>query len=122
MTEQRRFTPEHLASAREWFDEVLDAARAVHVRGERRAAEGILMSLDRWLTDRGVATREPSPLTELTMVVEAIIGDNVLRRADAGVYTREASVLGNPLGAHLALTFDDADRLGHAVLDALDAR
>ncbi|WP_221585517.1 hypothetical protein [Microbacterium sp. G2-8] len=119
MTEQRSFSTGYVDTARSWFDEVLRAARDVHVIGERRAAEGILLSLDRWFIDRAVVTREPSPLTELTMVVGAILGDDVLRRVDSGVYLEEASVLHNPLGAHITLTFDDAGRLGRAVLAAI---
>lgn len=119
MTEQRSFSIDYVDAAREWFDEVLQAARDVHVIGERRAAEGILLSLDRWFIDRAVVTGDPSPLTELTMIVGAVLGDDVLRRQDAGVYLEETSVLRNPLGAHITLTFDDADRLGRAVLDAI---
>lgn len=121
MTGKRRFSREYVADAREWFDEVLRAARDVHVRGERRAAEGILLSLDRWFIDREVVRRRPSPLTELTAVVDAILGDGTLREPPGGVYDPDEAVLGCPIGAHITLTFDDADLLGHAVFDALEA-
>ncbi|WP_110588406.1 hypothetical protein [Microbacterium suaedae] len=122
MTRQRSFSAEYVEAARTWFEEVLQAARDVHVMGERRAAEGILLSLDRWFIDRDVVRRGQSPLTELGMVVGAILGDGALPRPDGGEYAPDMSVLGSPVGAHITLTFDDADLLGHAVLDAISVR
>ena len=70
MKRRTTFAPEYLADAREWFEEVLRAARDVHVIGERRAAEGILLSLDRWLLARevkrgpiGTSRSSPVPIT-----------------------------------------------------------
>ncbi|WP_156760858.1 hypothetical protein [Microbacterium karelineae] len=119
MTRHRSFSPDYAGAARTWFEEVLQAARDVHVMGERRAAEGILLSMDRWFIDRDAVRHGASPLTELAMVVSAILGDGTLPRPTAGDYAPETSVLGNPIGAHITLTFDDADLLGHAVLEAI---
>lgn len=119
MTRHRSFSVDYVDAARTWFEEVLQAARDVHVMGERRAAEGILLSLDRWFIDRDDVRRDPSPLTELAMVVGAILGDGALPRPATGEYDPDSSVLGSPIGAHITLTFDDADLLGHAVLDAI---
>ncbi|MGV9769085.1 hypothetical protein ACWDR7_06320 [Microbacterium sp. NPDC003461] len=115
MTTESTFAPEYLAAARAWFEEVLQAARAVHAIGERGAAEGILLALDRWLLARDVSS---GPSAELAMVVQAILGDDVMR--PFGPYDPATSVLGNPVGAHITLTFDDAAALGRAVFARLD--
>ncbi|MGW9112515.1 hypothetical protein [Microbacterium sp. NPDC055683] len=98
-------------AGREWFDETLRAARDVHTIGERRASEGILLALDRWFIDRG-DLRGPSG--ELALVVESVLADGVLAERRGIRYDRAESVLGNTLGEHLTLTFDDVERLGDA--------
>lgn len=118
MKRRTTFAPEYLADAREWFEEVLRAARDVHVIGERRAAEGILLSLDRWLLAREV---KRGPSAELAMIVQAILGDDIMRAPAGFDYDPATSVLGNPIGAHITLTFDDAEALGRAVFAQLTA-
>jgi hypothetical protein len=124
MRDRGVFDEEEQRCAREWFEETLAAARDVHTIGERRASEGILLALDRWFVyrDRGVAGDGTNPLTEVDLVVAAVMTDGVLREAGAVRYDPAASLLGNQLGEHLTLTFDDVDRLGHAFLDAIAER
>ncbi|WP_456285889.1 hypothetical protein M1D46_14395 [Microbacterium sp. JZ70] len=124
MLDRRTFTDEEQAYAREWFEETLQAARDVHTIGERRASEGILLALDRWFVHRlrSVAGEDTNPLTEVSLVVEAIMSDGVLREHPPIVYDRSRAVLGNAIGEHLTLTFDDVERLGGAFLQEIAAR
>ena len=124
MLGRRTFGDEEQARAREWFEETLRAARDVHTIGERRASEGILLALDRWFVHRvrSVAGEDTNPLTEIVLVVEAILADGVLRDQPPIMYDRARSVLANPMGQHLTLTFDDVERLGRAFLDAIAER
>ena len=69
---------------------------------------------------RAVTGKEGTPLDELELVAEALMGGGLLPASTVIRYRPEQSVLGPEVDEPVRLTVDDAERLALAALDELE--
>ena len=122
------FTADEVAAARADVAGQLAAFRAVPAGPERdalepRFASAVLLALDRRFVHRtrGLSGKKGTPLNELALVADGLMGDGQLPASTVIRYDAAAAVLGLAVGAEIAPSADDVEALAAAVLTELDA-
>lgn len=127
MLGRNSFTAAEIAAARADVAGQLATFRAVPPGPERdalepRFASAVLLTLDRRFVHRtrGLAGKKGTPLNELELVAEGLMGDGQLPGSTVVKYDAATAVLGLAVGAEIAPSADDVDALAAAVFAELE--
>ena len=127
MLGRNSFTAAEIAAARADVAGQLATFRAVPPGPERdalepRFASAVLLALDRRFVHRtrGLAGKKGTPLNELELVAEGLMGAGQLPGSTVVRYDAATAVLGLAVGAEIAPSADDVDALAAAVFAELE--
>lgn len=127
MLGRNSFTAAEIAAARADVAGQLATFRAMPAGPERdalepRFASAVLLALDRRFVHRtrGLAGKKGTPLNELELVTDGLMGDGQLPASTVVKYDPATAVLGLAVGAEIAPSADDVEALAAAVLAELE--